>query len=266
MGVVHRDLKPENVVMTEQHRPVIIDFETARDEEHSVTATMTGVVRGTAGYMAPEVMQGEVASCASDMYSFGVLLGEALFGRRLTSPEELDGVVMGGGASDEEGKLKEILQSLLSPQPGARLSASTLLVQPYFQGPARRFTCIVCYDDVVAAEVCMRVFCVYVYWRCFLTTLPVLFCFVSFCCVDRTRTPQGLFCSGGGNDEGGRQQDHFTCCGCVSGHVRALSEQDIRRMQMRGGSVPCPMAPRECQAPPFTHLQVKKSGSVSSCA
>jgi serine/threonine protein kinase len=60
MGIVHRDLKPENVLMTTDSRPVIADFETAKQQGPEtasfapVDPTLTGL-QGTPGFIAPEV-------------------------------------------------------------------------------------------------------------------------------------------------------------------------------------------------------------------
>jgi hypothetical protein len=84
-GVVHRDLKPDNVFITRQGRVVVLDFGIAKllpemGDRMSPT-TRTGALLGTPGYMAPEQIQGKPAVPATDLYSVGVILYQALCGR-----------------------------------------------------------------------------------------------------------------------------------------------------------------------------------------
>ncbi len=69
-GVVHRDLKPGNV-MLDAGQPVIIDFGIAHIPD-STRLTKTGLVMGTPGYLAPEVIEGSAVERR---------VGRALLGR-----------------------------------------------------------------------------------------------------------------------------------------------------------------------------------------
>ncbi len=68
-GVVHRDLKPGNVMLTDD-RPIVIDFGIAQAGD-ATRLTQTGLVMGTPGYLAPEVIEGQPSSPASDIHSWG---------------------------------------------------------------------------------------------------------------------------------------------------------------------------------------------------
>ena len=78
-GIVHRDLKPGNVMLTDD-RPVVIDFGIAQSPD-ATRLTQTGLVMGTPGYLAPEVIEGQPSSPASDVHSWGATMAFAATGR-----------------------------------------------------------------------------------------------------------------------------------------------------------------------------------------
>ena len=90
-GIVHRDLKPENVLCLPDGRVKILDFGLARFEGEarrlaSVSRlTMTGLVAGTPGYMAPEQLLGLDVDARADQFALGTLIAELASG---TNPFE----------------------------------------------------------------------------------------------------------------------------------------------------------------------------------
>lgn len=98
-GVVHRDLKPSNVILGPGDQVKVLDFgiassvevEEASDgdanlegdsRETALLRTRAGRIMGTLAYMSPEQARGEVATPATDIYAFGLLLQELFTGTR----------------------------------------------------------------------------------------------------------------------------------------------------------------------------------------
>jgi serine/threonine protein kinase len=80
-GLVHRDVKPGNVLMGNDGRVRLTDFGIARLVD-SAKVTSTGMMVGTASYLAPEQVAGEPVGPAADVYALGLVLLECLTGRR----------------------------------------------------------------------------------------------------------------------------------------------------------------------------------------
>jgi serine/threonine-protein kinase len=80
-GVVHRDIKPGNLLLDEQGNVHVADFGIARADGLD-SNTQTGIVLGTAGYLAPEQAAGDGATPASDRYALAVVAHELLTGTR----------------------------------------------------------------------------------------------------------------------------------------------------------------------------------------
>jgi class 3 adenylate cyclase/predicted Ser/Thr protein kinase len=77
-GIVHRDVKPSNIIVGEE-RAVLTDLGLAKGRAYTVL-TRPGQIMGTLDYMAPEIIKGEEAGPASDIYGLACIAYECIAG------------------------------------------------------------------------------------------------------------------------------------------------------------------------------------------
>ena len=136
-GIVHRDIKPANILLTENGEPMLSDFGIVKLFQGGETTTLTasGAAVGTPEYMAPEQWTGETDP-KSDMYSLGVILYEAITGRRPYDADTPGGLF-----------LKQVTEPLPQPRdivPDLPASVEQFLLNTLDKEPSER------YDDLGA--------------------------------------------------------------------------------------------------------------------
>lgn len=127
--VVHRDIKPGNVMMTDSG-PVLIDFGLARAIDET-RLTATGMVIGTPGYLAPEVVDGGVPQPPSDVHGWAATVAFAATGKPPygagPAAVVLDRIRRGDlDIDDVEPGLASVLKRALVADPAARPAITDL--------------------------------------------------------------------------------------------------------------------------------------------
>jgi eukaryotic-like serine/threonine-protein kinase len=81
LDVIHCDIKPENILINENGVAKVADFGVAETLTRTMTPRQAADLLGTVAYLAPEVIEGASPSPASDIYSLGLTVFEAIAGR-----------------------------------------------------------------------------------------------------------------------------------------------------------------------------------------
>jgi serine/threonine protein kinase len=154
-GLIHRDIKPQNILIGERDHAFLADFGLIKAPDEA-RLTGTGQVIGTIDYVAPEQIQGEPATSASDIYALTGVLYECLTGevpypkpseaatlhahvmqpppvlseRRPDLPAALDGVIAHGMAKDPWSRPAQAAELIQAASRALSSSVSSIAAAP----------------------------------------------------------------------------------------------------------------------------------------
>jgi len=126
-NIIHRDVKPDNIIISnDRELAYLVDFGIALTPIDIERITKKGYIVGTPGYMSPEQEEGRPLSSASDIYSLGITLYEALSGKRPQPGGEIN------LSSENEAippAIDGLIKRCLQRDPRVRLSNSLEFIQ-----------------------------------------------------------------------------------------------------------------------------------------
>ena len=146
-GLVHRDVKPGNVLVDAAGRAKVTDFGIAKAAA-SPPLTRTGMVVGSANYVAPEQAKGDDVGPAADQYSLGCLLYEAVTG----SPPYRGASAVAIAAQHVSAPVPDPRR----PRPDLPVAAGDLIRRALAKTPEDRFASAAAMADTLAASVAAR--------------------------------------------------------------------------------------------------------------
>ncbi|HSV66639.1 MAG TPA: serine/threonine-protein kinase [Mycobacteriales bacterium] len=127
-GITHRDVKPGNILIAVDGRVKLTDFGIARSVEDSAL-TSTGLLLGSPSYIAPEVVRGESAGPAADLFGLGATLYATVEGRPPFRGDDPISTLNKVASSPPDpyrlaGPLIPVVEGLLRKSPADRLTAA----------------------------------------------------------------------------------------------------------------------------------------------
>jgi serine/threonine-protein kinase len=106
LNIVHRDVSPSNVFVTYNGDVKLVDFGIAK-AVGAMAATQHGTIKGKIGYAAPEQCLGRPVDPRTDLFAVGVMLWEALAGKRRKFGESVNSTFQ-ARVSGQEPKIREV--------------------------------------------------------------------------------------------------------------------------------------------------------------
>jgi tRNA A-37 threonylcarbamoyl transferase component Bud32 len=138
-GLIHRDVKPQNILVDRDEHVYLADFGLTKPLDDTARLTGTGQFLGTIDYIAPEQIQSEAATAASDCYSLTAVLYECLVGQ-VPFPESNEAAVLHAHVvrppprpsevrPELPGALDDVIARGMAKDPAARPTSATELLR-----------------------------------------------------------------------------------------------------------------------------------------
>jgi serine/threonine protein kinase len=208
-GLLHCDLKLDNILIDDNNKPLIGDFDVSREDSIFVASTFTVVVQGnvagTLAYMSPD----QKSSIKSDIYSYGLIVFDMHFfplKGNYQRPLIQEIIANRSNVKIPENQIQGLapfLSSLLLFDPSKRPDTSHAMFDPYFTTPLieehdssePKYNCIVCFDS---------------FWA-----------------------DQGISCSAD------IDPIHFSCSDCFHGYLDCCANQELAIWSKRNNQIQC---------------------------
>ena len=107
LHVVHRDVSPQNVFVTYDGQVKVVDFGIAKAAGAAGT-TQNGMFKGKLAYVAPEQATGDPVDARADVFAVGVMLWEAIAGRRLARGDS-ESAMLSRRLSGTEPRIRQVV-------------------------------------------------------------------------------------------------------------------------------------------------------------
>jgi eukaryotic-like serine/threonine-protein kinase len=107
LHVVHRDVSPQNVFITYDGQVKVVDFGIAK-AAGATSTTQSGVFKGKMSYVAPEQAGGDTIDARADIFSVGVMLWEAMAGRKFAQGDG-QGAVLARRLAGAEPRIRDVV-------------------------------------------------------------------------------------------------------------------------------------------------------------
>jgi len=163
LGLVHRDVSPQNILVGVDGRARLTDFGLAKAVYAGAPSTTQGTLKGKLGYMAPEYVNRGQVDRSVDIFAMGVVIWEALAGRRLFRGEnevqtldrllreEAPSLASLDSALEPLAAFDDVIAKATKKEPSERLASTVELVDAL--GAAVRAAGMVASPEDVAAYV-----------------------------------------------------------------------------------------------------------------
>lgn len=126
LGVVHRDVSPQNVFICYDGQVKLLDFGVAK-AACADGQTKAGVIKGKVAYLAPEQITSQPVDRRADIFAVGVLLWEAIAGKRFSSGT-IDAATMHNRISGAEPRIRQVAPDV--PAELALISDKAIALDP----------------------------------------------------------------------------------------------------------------------------------------